>query len=491
MPREKLTPEQKAELEATAVAIIAASDPSTDQRNGSRELITRIPIDWPEMSKSGPKKSMMNALAAISALGIRCELDVFHNRKTINGTNLDGFVGDVSDMVTRKFREMSFARLGLDPGGDASYDAINRECEENRYDPLLDYLTALPEWDGVSRLGKWLTTYCGVKSTPLVEEQGRIVLVAAVRRIHEHGCKFDHVLVLEGPEGARKSSVVQVLASGRHGSNENFSDSPILHTDERKQQELTKGVWFYEIAELAGMKKADQFAVKNFISKQEERARPAYGRFEETQPRVCIFIGTFNTTPDGELIEYLNPGDQRRWWPVLVGEIDIEGLERDRDLLFAEAMYEYQVLGTPLYLPAALETEARAIAATREQPDMLAEKLSGIESTVLTAHQGKQWNCVDSLRVQPTTRGDKLFKSGAAEAFAMVLKPTGTEEGWVWVSAKYVVECSPPSRQNDGKGIAAAMRKLGWDKVEDRRSGGAQPRRGFQWKLAPEVDPTT
>ena len=434
---------------------------------------------------------MMNALAAISALSIDCKLDVFHNRKTINGTNLGGFVGDVSDMVTRKFREMSFVRLGLDPGGEASYDAINRECEEHRYDPVLDYLTGLPEWDGVPRLGKWLTTYCGVKSTPLVDEQGRIVLVAAVQRIHEHGCKFDHVLVLEGPEGARKSSVVQVLACGRHGSNENFSDSPILHTDERKQQELTRGVWFYEIAELAGMKKADQFAVKNFISKQEERARPAYGRFEEIQPRVCVFIGTFNTTPSGELIEYLNAGDQRRWWPVLVGDIDIEGLERDRDQLFAEAMFEYQVLGTPLYLPPSLEAEARAIAATREQPDMLAEKLSGIASTVIAAHRRKQSDAFDSLQVQLTTRGDKLFKCGEAEAFAMVLKPTETGEGLIWVSTKYVVECSPPSRQNDGKGIAAAMRKLGWDRVEDRRSGGPKNRRGFVWKLACEVDPTT
>jgi predicted P-loop ATPase len=491
MPRKKLTPEQKAEAEAKAVAILSASNSPIDQGDGPSELVTRIQVDWPEWSRSGPKKSMMNALAAISALGIDCKLDVFHNRKTINGTNLGGFVGDVSDMVTRKFREMSFVRLGLDPGGDASYDAINRECEENRYDPVLDYLAGLPEWDGVPRLGKWLTTYCGVTSTPLVDEQGRIVLAAAVQRIHEHGCKFDHVLVLEGPEGARKSSVVQVLASGRHGSNENFSDSPILHTDERKQQELTKGVWFYEIAELAGMKKADQFAVKNFVSKQEERARPAYGRFEEIQPRVCIFIGTFNTTPGGELIEYLNAGDQRRWWPVLVGDIDIEGLERDRDQLFAEAMFEYQLLGTPLYLPPSLETEARAIAATREQPDMLAEKLSGIESTVLAAHRRKQSDAFDGLRVQLTTRGDKLFKCGEAEAFAMVLKPTETEEGLVWVSTKYVVECSPPSRQNDGKGIAAAMRKLGWDKVEDRRSGGPKNRRGFVWKLACEVDPTT
>jgi Virulence-associated protein E len=59
-----------------------------------------------------------------------------------------------------------------------------------------------------------------------------------------------------------------------------------------------------------------------------------------------FFIGTFNTTPGGELIQYLNSGDQRRWWPVLVDLIDIPGLERDRDQLFAEAMFEYE-FGNP------------------------------------------------------------------------------------------------------------------------------------------------
>ena len=264
---------------------------------------------------------MMNGLMAIQELGLDCKLDVFHNRYTINGTSLGGFHGDASDMVTRKICQLSFMHFGLDPGLEATHQAVLRACEEHRFDPISDYLTGL-KWDRVPRLDRWLTTYLGVKDTPLVRAQGKIVLTAAVSRVLDHGCKFDHVLVLEGPEGKRKSSVVQVLANGRHGNNENFSDSPILHVDERKQQELTKGVWFYELAELAGMRKADQFAIKNFITRQEERARPAYARFEEIQPRVCLFIGTFNTTPGGDLVEYLNPGDQRRWWPVLVGDID-------------------------------------------------------------------------------------------------------------------------------------------------------------------------
>jgi predicted P-loop ATPase len=380
----------------------------------------------------------------------------------------------LSDAIARKIRELARVQFGLDPGKEATSDAMKRICEENRFNPLQDYLTEL-RWDGVQRLDKWLTTYCGVTSTPLVDAQGKIVICAAAQRVFDPGCKFDHVLVLEGPEGTYKSSVVKVLASGGRTGNENFSDSTILNTDERKQQELTAGVWFYEIAELAGMRKADQHGVKNFITKQEERARPAYAEFNEIRPRVCVFIGTFNTTPGGELIEYLNAGDQRRWWPVLVGDIDIPALERDRDQLFAEAMVEYQVVGCPLFLPPSLEAEAKAVAKTREKVDPLADTLSSIYRDVRGLHWDKNKITTGG---QPVTRevgkaGMMLTKGEEAEPFAVV----DAVSGEVWVSSKFVVECAPTTRKNDGPGIGNAMRSLGWNSVEDRRTGGK--RRGW------------
>ena len=78
-------------------------------------------------------------------------------------------------------------------------------------------------------------------------DRPHLVLVAAVRRIRDHGCKFDHVMMWESPEGFNKSSAIRILAGGA----ENFSDQTILGVDDRKQQELTKGVWFYEIAEMS------------------------------------------------------------------------------------------------------------------------------------------------------------------------------------------------------------------------------------------------
>lgn len=478
MSKKPLPPETTTALKGVADATLAATPEAQDPTTLPHVFIQRRQLSWPELTAGGaPKKTMMNAMMAIQELGLECKLDVFHGRYTVNGTNLATFHGELSDMIARKIRELSFAHFGLDPGVEATSDAMRRMCEEHRYDPIQDYLSALM-WDGKPRLETWLTTYLGVKDTPLRRAQGRIVLTAAVTRIFDHGCKFDHVLVLEGPEGVRKSSVVQVLAGGKHGRNDNFSDSPILNTDERKQQELTQGVWFYEIAELAGMRKADQFAVKNFITKQEERARPAYAEFSEVRPRVCIFIGTFNTTPGGELIEYLNAGDQRRWWPVLAGKIDIPALMLDRDQLFAEAMVEYG-LGAELYLDPQLEAEAKGEAALREKSDPLADTLSDLLNVALKMHRTKVTPDGSRVTIKPGNSGAMLVKGEEAVPFAII----GMDE--VWVSSKYVIECVPASRKNDGNGIAAAMRKLGWASVEDRRSGAKK--RGY---LITFEDPT-
>ena len=144
---------------------------------------------------------------------IDCRLDVFHGRYLVNGTLLGQFVGELSDPITRKLRELCRFHFGFDPGVQAGNDGLLRACEHHRFDPMQDYLDGL-EWDGIPRLEQWLVRYCGADDTPLNRAIGRIVLVAAVRRIRDHGCKFDHVMVWESPEGFNKSSAIRILAGG-------------------------------------------------------------------------------------------------------------------------------------------------------------------------------------------------------------------------------------------------------------------------------------
>ena len=161
-----------------------------------------------------------------------------------------------------------------------------------------------------------MTTYLGAEDTPLNAAIGRIVLIAAVRRVREPGVKFDTILVLEGEQGVGKSTVIRVLAGS-----ENFSDQDILTLDGKAQMELLEGVWLYELCELEGLSRAETSKVKAFASRSVDHGRPAYARFKETRPRQCVFVGTTN---DDQYLRDMT--GNRRFWPVKVDKIDLEAL---------------------------------------------------------------------------------------------------------------------------------------------------------------------
>jgi predicted P-loop ATPase len=98
-----------------------------------------------------------------------------------------------------------------------------------------------------------------------------------------------------------------------------------------------RGKWGIELSELAFQRKADEEAQKAFISRREERFRPAYGREEIRYPRQCVFWGTTNR------FEYLtDDSGNRRFLPVKTETINIAALRANRDKLWAEAVYYYR-----------------------------------------------------------------------------------------------------------------------------------------------------
>ena len=188
------------------------------------------------------------------------------------------------------------------------------------------------QWDGKPRLDTWLTYYAGAEASEYTALVGRRFLISAMARLLSPGCKVDTMLILEGPQGLKKSSLVRAIAG-----DEWFSDQ-VGEVTNKDASQLIQGIWIMEIPEMDKFNRAEANAVKDFLTRRFDRYRPPYGRNVVRRERRCVFFGTIN--PDG--VGYLkDTTGNRRYWPVKVTAIDLDGVVADREQLWAEAKVAY------------------------------------------------------------------------------------------------------------------------------------------------------
>lgn len=220
-------------------------------------------------------------------------------------------------------------REGIAVGVEVAAQAVQTVAMERRFHPVRDYLDSLT-WDGTGRIDSWLSLYLGAETTPYTEAVGARWLMSAVARIYQPGAKVDHCLILEGPQGTRKSTVFKTLGG------EWFTDE-IADIGSKDASMQTIGTWIIEISELDSLSRVETGKIKAFLSRTTDRFRPPYGRRVITSPRQCVFGGSVNHAT------YLrDETGGRRFWPIAYSSIRVDELSRDRDQIWAEAVSRYR-----------------------------------------------------------------------------------------------------------------------------------------------------
>jgi hypothetical protein len=360
-----------------------------------------------------------NARVFLQREGVRVAYDEFADRFTLEG--LTGFGPALDDKATIRLRLLADSKHALRVAKEPWADFLTDLALYDRFHPVRDYLDSLA-WDGVPRVDGWLVTYGGAEDGEYVRAVGALVLVAAVRRVMEPGCKFDEMLVLEGPQGKNKSSALAALAVRE----EWFTDDLPLDADAKRFIEAVKGKWIVEAGELKGMRKGEVDALKSALSRRVDRARLAYGRHPVELPRQCVIIGSTNSD------RYLKDATgNRRFWPVRCGEFNVDALRRDRDQLWAEARVR-EARGESIRLAPRLYPDAGEAQEARRLSDPFEEALE--------AHLAGR---VGKLRAHDV---------------------------WVIVGKADVGRRT----QDDMSRLGEALRRLGWERTK-RRFGGPAP----------------
>ena len=327
--------------------------------------------------------NMLKILVHDQALSGRIAFDRFASRYVAKGalpwnmTPGTRLWTDADDAGLRWYLENKYDVTGR----DKVQDAMIMCAEKNGFNEVLDYLNSL-KWDGIERLDKLFIDYLGAEDNVYTRAVARKSLTAAVARAFEPGCKYDTMPILIGRQGVGKSTLMRTIGKKWYADG--------LSTFEGKEAaENIQGKWIIEAGEMAGYTRAEENASKQFLSRQVDVFRQAYGRRTQEYPRRCVFFGSSNQ------YEFLKDiTGNRRFWPI-----DIEAqkatknvyvnLPGEVDQIWAEAVVRYKN-GEPLIIED--NEDVLRLAETARETHMESNSKQGLINEFLLQKVPKNWN---------------------------------------------------------------------------------------------------
>ena len=265
---------------------------------------------------------------------------------------------DQQNQRTRKYKEIEFIPKNRK-------DCMLAYSNIVEFNPLIDWIRNGPAWDGVHRLNNFYKSTFDAKidgdKKKLVEFAGILTFLGPIQRNMEPGSQLDWMIVMTGPQGLQKSTLIRAL---QPPGMDLFSDSPDLAMNPKQLYESTDGSVFVELAEMRGVydttghrtPESQREKLKGYISSRTDRRRIPYDRKSVTRPRYMTLFGSTNQK---HCIPF-DPSGYRRFVVVELREKPKNGIEKKlqnlvdtadktkgtlRQQLYAEAMHLYEEFG--------------------------------------------------------------------------------------------------------------------------------------------------
>jgi len=303
----------------------------TDVNPATGEVIAKPPVEYIPGPQEDPESQQI--IDRLKLMGYSFRLNLCTDSIEVNGTK-------ISDVMAAEIRT-ALRDIGLSKKIAAAEDAYVSYAKKDAYHPIHDYLNNL-KWDGHDHIGQ-LTSCMDSSDPPIVYQDGTIVpqhavyiyrwLIGAVAKALD--AQQLMMLVLDGVTKLGKSTLCAWLCGGMP---DYFIESSINPSDKDTDVRLIDR-WIWEVAELdATTRKADQSALKSFITKRHVTVRKSYGRYDITKPALACLIGTVNNST-GFLKD--DTGN-RRFMITCLTRLDFSYEMIDVNQLWAQAVHLYR-----------------------------------------------------------------------------------------------------------------------------------------------------
>ena len=211
------------------------------------------------------------------------------------------------------------------------------------FDPVADYFSRLPKWDGQNHVGKLFGRLPGVDS----ELEG--YLSTWMRSMVAHWLQMDTlhgnecVPTLIGAQGCGKTTfLARMLPKCLRVY---YMDNINLSNKNDKEMALTNNL-LVNLDELDAIKPGQHAALKQLLSRSRVNGRPIYGASQEDRPRYTSFVATTNNPHP-----LTDATGSRRYICITIPKgqyIDNTG-EIDYEQLYAQVLYELTELKAPYW----------------------------------------------------------------------------------------------------------------------------------------------